>query len=436
LAETSTAPAGVLPGDRPRSLFHFRCLVAGYTVSSFGNHLNLVALNLFAYLTTGSALQTGLLMALRLATGLVTGLAAATVVSRFTRKRVMIAADLAQATAMVVLALAPVSAAAGLLYCAAVVTGAAATLSSVSLRGGVPEMVGQERRARANALLVSARSLAMITGLASAGVIVAATGFTTAFLIDAATFVISAVNLSWLPLPVSRHGGATDRPAAKAVPPAPGWTATLAVGRGALRAAPILVAMIGVRAGDGFGSSSHLVGLPVYAAEVRPADPASFLSQVWTAWAIGSLLTQQVVGRLASRGAGVLGERSFAAGTAVMSAMFIVVFSGLPPVLLLTVALCAGLADGLTETAYLSRLQQVDDGRRDAVFGVVAAAESTGLGLGMVVSASLLDRFGAPTTVALMHGSVVALALVMLALTAVAGLRRRDRRRPTGKETP
>ncbi|NEE15195.1 MFS transporter, partial [Streptomyces sp. SID7499] len=52
----------------------FRFLVAGYAVSSYGTFLNMVALNLFVYETTGRALAMGLFMAVRLASGFVAGL--------------------------------------------------------------------------------------------------------------------------------------------------------------------------------------------------------------------------------------------------------------------------------------------------------------------------------------------------------------------------
>lgn len=427
----------------PPSFRHFRFLVAGYAVSAFGSHLNLVALNLFAYVLTGSALRTGLFMALRLAAGFVVGLVAGTVVSRYPRKRVMIGADLAQAAALLALAVGPVAHDPGWLYGVAVVTGACSTLSSVSLRSGVPDMVGQDERTRANALLVTSRSLAMVGGLASAGIIVAWAGFTAAFVIDAVTFVVSAANLARLPLlrtvpgipavPASGRN-ASDDEADPDTGTARDRRASFTVASVSLRATPVLFVMILVRAADGFGSASHIVGLPIYATEMNPAEPVVFVSHFWSAWAIGNLLTQQLMTRLVQRYGGAPGERSFAAGTAVMSALFIVAFTGLSSWPLLAVAFLAGLADGFTETAYLSRLQQVDDHRRGAVFGVVSVAETTGLGLGMVTGAALLDRLEVPGVVTLTHGAVIVFALSLLGFLTVAGVRRRTTE--TARETP
>ena len=51
------------------------------------------------------------------------------------------------------------------------------------------------------------------------------------------------------------------------------------------------------------------------------------------------------------------------------------------------------MADGFTEIAYVSRLQAAPDEQRGRLFGLSASAENTGFGLGMIVSAALLERF-------------------------------------------
>lgn len=85
----------------------YRFLIAGYALSSYGTFLNMVALNLFVYETTGKALAMGLFMAVRLASGFVAGLVAGGLLARFTAKRVMLWTNVAQAAVMLLLVLAP-----------------------------------------------------------------------------------------------------------------------------------------------------------------------------------------------------------------------------------------------------------------------------------------------------------------------------------------
>ena len=146
---------------------YFRLLVLGNGISAYGSYLNMVALNVFVYDATGSALAAGLFMAVRLATSVVSGWVSGRLVSVHDRKRLMVGADLCQAVALLSLLLAPEGARPGLLYVLAVVTGGCSTLSQVALRSSIPEIVGAEHRVRANGLLVTGRSLAMITGFAS-----------------------------------------------------------------------------------------------------------------------------------------------------------------------------------------------------------------------------------------------------------------------------
>ncbi|WP_157869020.1 MFS transporter, partial [Streptomyces atriruber] len=289
---------------------HFRLLVVGNGISAYGSYLNMVALNVFIYEVTDSALAAGIFMAVRLLTSVVSGFVSGRLVSAYDRKRLMVGADLTQCAAMIALLIAPDGGRAGLLYVLAVVTGFCSTLSGVALRSSIPEIVGGELRLRANSLLATGRSLAMIAGFASAGVVVAQLGYVAAISLDAATFAVSACVLLSLPIRTraereksdergKEEAGGAQAAREKAVKGAAGE------GVGALlllRAAPVLALMIALRAADGLGSSSHNVALPVYSSDLDPSHPATFVSQFWATWAIGNIVMQQLCGRWAGRG--------------------------------------------------------------------------------------------------------------------------------------
>ncbi|AZM52958.1 MFS transporter [Streptomyces sp. WAC 01529] len=415
---------------------HFRLLVVGNGVSAYGSYLNMVALNVFIYEVTDSALAAGLFMAVRLMTSVVSGFVSGRLVSAYDRKRLMVGADLTQCVAMVALLIAPAGGRAGLLYVLAVVTGFCSTLSGVALRSSIPEIVGAELRVRANSLLATGRSLAMIAGFASAGVVVAQLGYVAAISLDAASFAVSASVLMSLPIrtkAAKRVGGVGGEGSAEDREARGGKRARLG-GLVLLRAAPVLAVMIAVRAADGLGSSSHNVALPVYSSALDPSHPATFVSQFWATWAIGNIVMQQLCGRLAGRGGRQgPGERAFAIGACVMSAAFIVVFAGLPTGVAVAAALVAGMADGLTEIAYVSRLQAAPDEQRGRLFGLSASVENTGFGLGMLVSGALLDRFTPLQVVGLLHGLAIALCLGMFVVLVRYG-RRGGRAGPVAAE--
>ncbi|CAM5745000.1 putative Flocculation protein FLO11 [Streptomyces afghaniensis 772] len=393
---------------------YFRLLVLGNGISAYGSYLNMVALNVFVYDATGSALAAGLFMAVRLATSVVSGWVSGRLVSVHDRKRLMVGADLCQAVALLSLLLAPEGTRPGLLYVLAVVTGGCSTLSQVALRSSIPEIVGAEHRVRANGLLVTGRSLAMIAGFASSGVVVAQLGYSAAFVLDAGTFLVSATVLSLLPVRTRAAGDAADGASGSGSGSAKvSGTAPRTV-RMLLGTAPLLMAMIAVRAVDGLGSSSHNVALPIYSSGLDPDHPATFISQFWATWAIGTIVAQQVIGRITKKTGRTPGERAFALGACVMSAGFIVVFCGLPTVPAVIAALVAGAADGFTEIVYVSRLQTAPDDQRGRLFGLSASAENTGFGLGMLVSGALLETFSPLQVVAAFHGLAIALCAALL----------------------
>jgi predicted MFS family arabinose efflux permease len=185
--------------------------VVAHAVSAYGTYLNLIALSLFSYEVTGTALGVGAVMAVRLLSGVAAGLAAGAVTARVTRRTVMVTTDLAQTLAMVVLALGARDISPGVLLGAVLVLGAGNTLFNVALRSSVPVLVGQEDRARANGVLVTARSVATVLGFASAAPVIALGGFGVAFAVNGASFVVSAAVVAVL-RPRTDSAGSVEQP--------------------------------------------------------------------------------------------------------------------------------------------------------------------------------------------------------------------------------
>jgi MFS family permease len=413
---------------------HFRLLALGYGISAYGSYLDMVALNIFVYHITGNALTTGLLMALRLGATVVAGIVSGRLVSRRDRKLLMVGADITQAIALIVVVSAGGGARIPLLFGLAIVLGACSTLTQVALRSSIPEIVGSAQRVQANGILVTVRSLAMVAGFASAGVVVARFGYTVAFVLDATTYLLSALILILLPIK-TRSQSTSGRPASgeTADADAGGRRAWLAP----LRATPLLAVMIGVRMGDGLGSSSHNVGLPIYSSALDPSHPAAFISQFWATWAVGNIIAQQACGWYTKRTGQAPGERVFVVASCLMSGAFIVVFTGLPTLPAVIAALVAGIADGTSEVSYVSRLQDTPDARRGRLFGLTASAENTSFGLGMVVSAVFFERYSPLQVVAAFHGLAILLCIGFLLLLILNGAFRKNpkgrmgvRRRP------
>ncbi|MFJ1545749.1 MFS transporter [Streptomyces sp. NPDC088246] len=390
----------------------------------------MVALNLFVYETTGRALAMGLFMAVRLGSGFLAGLAAGGLLARFTAKSLMLWTNVAQATVMLLLVFAPEGMRTAALMAVSVVVGACGTLFMVSLRSSIPEMVGDERRSWANSLSITGRSLAMVAGFASAGVVVSLVGYTAAFVVDMATFVVCAVTVALLPI-AGGGGGKGARPESEGDSCGGTQEGERGTGTGRRRmpgaflrsaAAPGLGLMVVLRGADAFGSSSHNAALPVYSAGLDASHPAVFVSAFWCLWALGNVVAQQLIQRYMKRTGRAVGAPGFGYGTCLMSGAFILAFAGFPSAATAVIALVAGAADGLTEVSYTSHLQTLPADLRGHAFGLSATVENLGFGVGMILVAAVLDSHSPLTVVAWSHG--VAIVIAVMFLIRVAGSRR------------
>ncbi|WP_093896889.1 MFS transporter [Streptomyces sp. Ncost-T10-10d] len=392
----------------------------------------MVALNLFVYETTGRALAMGLFMAVRLGSGFLAGLAAGGLLARFTAKSLMLWTNVAQATVMLLLVFAPEGIRTAALMAVSVVVGTCGTLFMVSLRSSIPEMVGGERRSWANSLSITGRSLAMVAGFASAGVVVSLVGYTAAFVVDMATFVVCAMTVALLPI---AGGGRRKDARPESEGDSGGRTQKGEQGTGTGRrmpgaflrsaAAPGLGLMVVLRGADAFGSSSHNAALPVYSAGLDASHPAVFVSAFWCLWALGNVVAQQLIQRYIKHTGRSVGAPGFGYGTCLMSGAFILAFAGFPSAATAVIALVAGAADGLTEVSYTSHLQTLPTDLRGHAFGLSATVENLGFGVGMVLVAAALDGHRPLTVVAWSHGVAIVIAVVFL--IRVTGSRRRDR---------
>lgn len=383
------------PGPAART--RVACLAAAHGASTVGNHLNLVALGLHAYEVTGTGYGIGLVMALRVAAASTGGLVAGRLVTELDRRAVMIGANLVQAVAMTLLAAFADARQVAVVAAAVVALGFGNSMFSVALRTSVPEVTGPDRRVRVNGLLVSVRSAGVVVGFGSAGITIGAGGVVAAFVVCVLSFAASAVVLCSV-----RWSRGRSLPADRVRTP---------VGRLWTVVPGMLLALVVVRGVDALASSSHNIALPVIAS--TGGGGAALMTRFWLAWAVGAVLAHQLVSRCLK---GVSPARLFGAGTCVMAMLFTVAFTGLAAPVLIGVVVLAGLADGITEIAYTSRLQEAPEEVRGRLFGLSATVEASGFAIGMVASGAALEVLPAVVVVALCHGFALCAAAVFLLL--------------------
>jgi MFS family permease len=182
----------------------FMKLWTGQTVSKFGSTITREALPLTALLILGATpLQMGLLAAVATAPALLLGLVAGVWVDRLHRRPLMIAADLGRAALLLSITVAALLGRLSLeqLFVVAPLVGILTVFFDVAYQSFVPTLVERLQILEANSKLGVSGSLAEVTAPGVAGVLVQVATAPLALLIDAATFVGSALLLAAIRAP-------------------------------------------------------------------------------------------------------------------------------------------------------------------------------------------------------------------------------------------
>src|SRR5215210_4547257 len=167
----------------------FLRLWIGQGTSFVGDAVSMVALVVLVVQITGSASAVGGALVARLLPTIASPLAGV-LADRVDRRVVLVASDLARA---------------GLVLGLVFLMGLARTVFNPTVRAAFPSVVGEGDLTRANALIGGTFSTSIMLGPALGGVLVASIGVDAAFLADAATYLVSAILLSGIPLPRPRQ---------------------------------------------------------------------------------------------------------------------------------------------------------------------------------------------------------------------------------------
>ncbi len=178
----------------------FRRFWIGQTVSQVGDQVSLFAVPLTAVLVLhANATQMGLLTAAGLLPSLLFSLAAGAAVDRHRQRRlVMLGTDLGRALLMVTIPLSYLLGRLGLpqLYAVTFAVGTLDVLFFVAYTALFVSVVPRDRYVEGGSLLNGSRALSVIMGQSGAGLLVAAFTAPAAIVLDALTFLFSALTLS------------------------------------------------------------------------------------------------------------------------------------------------------------------------------------------------------------------------------------------------
>jgi len=174
----------------------FRLLFLATLASGIGNWLAVIALQVDVYDRTHSGWWVGELLIANILPAVFIGLLLGPLVDRLSRKRLMIVSDLVR---LVVFILLPFAGSAAEVVVLAVVAGIGNAFFRPAVLAGVPNLVSEAELGTANALLQLVEWTSTALGPLLGGILVAASGPNLAYLVNAATFAVSAALVVWIP---------------------------------------------------------------------------------------------------------------------------------------------------------------------------------------------------------------------------------------------
>ena len=187
-------PAGYL--ELVRNNADFRYLWTGQIVSLLGDWFNLIAAASLIAVLTESGIAVGGLFVVRSLAPFVVSPIAGVVADRYSRKRILIVADVVRAAAVLAMLLVRDAGDIWLLYTLNGLQFAVSGFFFPARSALTPDIVTRRQLGTANALSSATWSVMLGLGAATGGLVSGIWGVYTAFVLDAATFVLSALIIS------------------------------------------------------------------------------------------------------------------------------------------------------------------------------------------------------------------------------------------------
>lgn len=195
---------------------NFRRIWFGQVVSELGTWFSFIAELGLVRAMSGTALTTTALLVARLLPFLLVAPLAGVFADRRSRKQIMIASDLLRAVVAVMFVVAGWMGSAWLVIACSALNASLSMFFESAKNASIPNLVTPRELLSANVLMFSTRFLQYTLGSAIGGLTAAQFGYDTAFIVNALSFVASAVFIALIPRDAMRRSAASSTNASAA----------------------------------------------------------------------------------------------------------------------------------------------------------------------------------------------------------------------------
>jgi len=366
----------------------FRNLLAGQFISELGNWFNFIAaLGLVRLVSDASPLAAGLFFVARLIPFAIMSPIAGTFVDRFSRRKVMIVTDVLRTVIALAFLLVKDPGDLWIAYLATVLLHTLGAFFDGAKNAAAPNLTGREGLLAGTALLFSTKFLLMAIGSALGGWASAALGYQIAFIINAASFLISAYTVWLIPEDAVKETEEDD------VREERSFISDLKEGfiysvRNHFALTILIMNMIWATGGGAINVVYERLG-GVYFAETEGWNPDAAVAILWTASGVGITLGMMIAHRTSIYLDRTDKHYSFIGWTLIAHGIIFAVGGLVPTLWLFTLfnfvsRAVVGVEYAVQETMFQrslpdkirGRISTLDRGAEMTVFGIMAYASS------------------------------------------------------------
>jgi len=370
----------------------FRQLWLGQVVSQMGDWFDTIALYTIILQLTGSGRDIGLLLVARFVPSFLFGPISGVVADRFSRQRIMIVSDVLRAAVVLGFLFVRRADQLWIIYVLTVLQLGLSTFFEPAKTAAIPSIVEDRELVAANAISSVTWSAMLTIGAAIGGFITSSFGTNAAFILDAASYVLSAALIASIRVPKRKKRERQKLSLGRLL----GVTETID-GIKYVKDRPRVLATLLVKPAWGLGGGI-LTLLAVFGERIFPVgrNAAAGIGVLFAARGIGTAVGPIVARRISGEGSKrmqiSIGIAFLLGGTGYM--LFGSATSFVLALLVLGIAHCGGSILWVFSTVILQR--EVEDKFRGRVFAAELALLTLTMAASNYVTGELLDRFQFP----------------------------------------
>jgi predicted MFS family arabinose efflux permease len=367
----------------------FRQLWLGQVVSQMGDWFNTIALYTIILKLTGSGRDVGLLLVARFLPSFLFGPISGVIADRFSRQRIMIVSDLLRAAVVLGFLFVRRPDQLWIIYVLTVFQLGLSTFFEPAKTAAIPSIVEDRELVAANAITSVTWSVMLTLGAAIGGLITGWFGTNVAFILDAATYLLSAALITAIRVPKRKKRERQKLALGRLL----GITETID-GIRYVKDRPRVLALLLVKPAWGLGGGIMTL-LAVFGERIFPVgrDAAGGIGVLFAARGIGTAVGPIVARRISGEG-----DRRMQASIGVsfvIAGIFYSAFGSATSfvfaLIVLGIAHCGGSILWVFSTVMLQR--SVEDNFRGRVFAAELALLTLTMAASNYVTGELLDRF-------------------------------------------